>query len=144
MELQGEGQTEEDLGLKKRDRLGYQCSKRESQSSVVEEGGRDGQMLDSGSTLKVEKITSADNLDIRRGKRAVKDDSQVFEQLGEFWDAEVRHLGGGTDVESGVLLWPCQDGDAEQAVGYPSWISEVQVGTGKLIWESLGNSHDIG
>lgn len=60
-------------------------------------------MLDSGSTLKVEKITSADNLDIRRGEESGKG----FEQLGEFWDAEVRHLGGGTDVESGVLLWPC-------------------------------------
>lgn len=28
----------------------------------------------------------------------------LTEQLGEFWDAEMRHLGGGTDVESGVLL----------------------------------------
>lgn len=72
MELQGEGQTEEDLGLKKRDRLGYQCSKRESQTSVVEEGGRDGQMLDSGSILKVEKVASADNLDIRRGEESGK------------------------------------------------------------------------
>lgn len=27
-------------------------------------------MLDSGSTLKVEKITSADNLDIRRGEES--------------------------------------------------------------------------
>lgn len=47
-------------------------------------------MLDSGSTLKVEKITSADNLDIRRGEESGKG----FEQLGEFWDAKVRHLGG--------------------------------------------------
>lgn len=101
-------------------------------------------MLDSGSTLKVEKIASADNLDIRRGEESGKGWLLGFWATGWILGCrgEASWRRNRCAIRSyvvAVLGWRCWVG---------SWISKldirVQVGTGKLIWESLGNSHDIG